>query len=107
MLKVIEREVVRKYHMLRRPFMDFGRASVFGKTEAAGVDLNGSWDETQLLMNEVGAYSSTQNTLAFYDSRNSKGSFITDVDGNTLLDMSSMENLPLGYNNEAFTAVSI
>jgi len=42
--------------------------------------------------------------LGFYDSRNTKGNFIGDVDGNTMIDMCSMENLPLGYNHEAFTA---
>lgn len=38
--------------------------------------------------------------MAFSTSQ-SKGSFIQDVDGNTLLDMASTDNLALGYNHDS------
>lgn len=84
--------------------MDFSRASVFGKHEAAGIDLEGSFATTDLLLNDVAAYQNSSNLLAFYDSKNTKGNFIGDVDGNTMLDLCSMENLPLGHNHVAFTS---
>jgi hypothetical protein len=83
--------------------MNWGRAGIFGSSEAAGVDLEGSRAVHDLLVNDVGAYSNSDNIVGFYDSRNTKGNFIGDVDGNTMLDLCSMENLPLGYNHESFT----
>jgi len=90
--------------MLRRPLMNWGRAGIFGSSEAAGVDLEGGRGIHDLLVNDVGAYSNSSNITAFYDSRNSKGNFIGDVDNNTMLDLCSMENLSLGHNHEAFTS---
>lgn len=83
--------------------MNWGRAGIFGSSEAAGIDLEGSRAVHDLLINDVGAYSNSKNIMGFYDSRNTKGNFIGDVDGNTMLDLCSMENTPLGYNHESFT----
>jgi hypothetical protein len=56
MLGVIEREVVRKYYFLMRPLKNFARGRAFAKTEAAGTDMAGSWDETMLRRNDVAAH---------------------------------------------------
>lgn len=90
--------------MLRRPLMNWGRAGVFGSSEAAGVDLEGSRATHELLVRDVAAYADSSNIVGFYDSKNTRGNFIGDVDGNTMLDLCSMENMPLGYNHAAFTS---
>lgn len=97
--------MIRKVHMLRRPFVDWSRAAIFGKTEASGINCDGSRATTDLLINDVAAYQNSSNLHAFYDSRNSKGNYIGDVDGNTMLDLCSMENLPLGHNHSAFVSM--
>jgi len=44
--------------------------------------------------------------LAFVDLKKSKGNFIVDSDGNTLLDLAGTELNPLGYNHEAMIKVN-
>lgn len=39
--------------------------------------------------------------MAFVNESQSFGNYVTDTDGNVLLDLSSMENLPLGHNHPA------
>jgi 4-aminobutyrate aminotransferase-like enzyme len=85
--------------MLNRPAVFFRRRGAFTSTESAGTDLSGSWTETSIMRRDMAAYQDASNTLAFFEVGGSKGSFVTDVDGNTLLDMCSMENLPLGHNH--------
>jgi len=55
-LNVIEREVVRQAHLARRVLLNFQRARAFPKSQAAGTDLTGSWEETVLRKNDVEAY---------------------------------------------------
>ena len=43
--------------------------------------------------------------VAFIDYFKSKGSYVTDVDGHILLDLSSTESLPLGHNHPRFVKV--
>lgn len=102
MLGVIEREVTRKVYFWMRPVKNWSRGRVFAKTESAGTDLTGSWDESMLRRNDLGGYQDTQKVHTFIDNEQSKGSHIVDVDGNVLLDLCSTETLPLGHNNEAF-----
>jgi len=40
--------------------------------------------------------------LTFIDLKKSKGNYVVDVDGNTLLDLAGTETNPLGYNHNAF-----
>lgn len=56
MLGVIEREMVRKFYFVMRPFNNFKRGRAFVKTESAGTDISGSWDESMLRRNDVSAY---------------------------------------------------
>ena len=106
MLKVVVREVERKFYMLNRIPTMFRRGKAFPKQEAAGIDMEGTWEETDLVRNDVGVYQESSKLIAAYDSSQSMGNYITDVDKNTLLDMCSGENLPLGHNHSNFTAVS-
>ncbi len=102
MLGVLEREVVRKFYFLTRPVYNFGRSRAFTSTEAAGTDMSGSWDETMLRRNDVGAYQEASKVHTLIDNHQSKGSHVIDVNGNVLLDLCSTETLPLGHNNDAF-----
>lgn len=56
MLGVFERELTRKYYFLTRPLQMWTRGRAFVKTEAAGTDMSGSWDESTLRRNDVGAF---------------------------------------------------
>lgn len=102
MLGVIERELVRNFYLMTRPINNMLRSRAFVKTEAAGTNLTGSWDETILGRNDVGAYQDASKVLTFIDHHQSKGNFVVDVNGNVLLDLCSTETLPLGHNNDAF-----
>ena len=92
--------------LLNRPAVFFRRMSAFTKVESAGTDLSGSWTETAIMRRDMAAYQEASNTLAFFEIGGSKGSFVTDVDGNTLLDLCSMENQPLGHNHSELLKVS-
>ena len=67
MLSVIEREIVRNYYVMMRPLNNFTRGRVFAKTESAGTDLTGSWDESMLRRNDLGAYQDVSNVHTFTD----------------------------------------
>ena len=56
LVSVIDREIVRAVHTVRAPLVNMMRNSAFAKSEQAGVDLSGSWDQTTLLKNDLDAY---------------------------------------------------
>ena len=102
MLGVIERELTRKLYCLSRPIRNFQRNRAFASTEPAGTDMSGSWDETILRRNDVGAFQESSKVHTFIENEHSKGSHVVDVNGNVLLDVCTTETLPLGHNNDAF-----
>ena len=102
MLGVIEREMVRKFYFMKRPIENFQRSRAFAKTEAAGTDMSGSWDETMLRRNDTNAFQEASLVHTFIDNNQSKGSHVVDVNGNVLLDLCGTETLPLGHNHDAF-----
>lgn len=102
MLSVIEREAYRKIALTLRLFKNFQRNRAFVKTEAAGIDLAGSWDQTLLRKNDLGAYQEASKVHTFIENEQSMGSHVVDVNGNVLLDLCSTETLPLGHNNNIF-----
>ena len=106
MLSILERELVRKYYFMIRPFQLGGRKSAFASTESASVDMSGSSIEVNTRKNDVNTYQDASKILTFIDMHQSKGSHVVDVDGNVMLDLCSTENLPLGHNHEAFINVS-
>ena len=107
MLAIFERELVRKYYFMVRPFQLSGRKNAFAKSEHAGTDLSGSWAESETQKRDAHAYTDATDIHSFVDYHQSKGSHVVDVNGNVLLDLCSTENRPLGHNHEAFTSVSI
>ena len=107
MLAIIERELVRKYYFMIRPFQLSGRRNAFAKSEHAGTDLSGSWADSETQKRDAHAYTDATDIHSFVDFHQSKGSHVVDVNGNVLLDLCSTESRPLGHNHEAFTGVSI
>ena len=102
MLALVEREVYRNIQWKLRLFKNWSRNRAFTKTEASGIDLSGSWDESLLRKNDVGGYQEASKIHTFLENEQSMGSHIVDVNGNVLLDLCSTETLPLGHNNAAF-----
>jgi acetylornithine/succinyldiaminopimelate/putrescine aminotransferase len=101
LLTIIERELVWKYYLARHVVKSFTRMSRFGKFESTSVDMSGHWDETLFNASDVNAYQEASKIAAFTTTQ-SKGSFVHDIDGNTLLDLCGTENLALGHNHDAF-----
>ena len=99
LVQIIEREIVRQYHFLKRPILNYRRASSFAKSEVSGSDVNGSWVQAALLQNDVEAYQEASKISTFTDNYHNFGNYVQDVDGNVLLDLQGTENLPLGHNN--------
>ena len=56
LVSVFDREVVRAVHNIRAPLVNMMRNSAFAKSEQAGVDMSGSWDQTTLQRNDLDAY---------------------------------------------------
>jgi 4-aminobutyrate aminotransferase-like enzyme len=100
-LTILQREIVWKYYLARYAFKSFGRMKRFAKFESTTVDLSGTWDETIFNASDVNAYQEASKISAFATSQ-SKGNFVQDIDGNTLLDLCGTENLALGHNHNMF-----
>jgi len=52
---VIEREIYRKIHFIKRPLLAWNRSRAFAQTESGGVEV-GTWDKTILGKNDVQGY---------------------------------------------------
>ena len=104
---IAQREIPRFQRVAMSPVVNMMRNSAFAKTEAAGVDLSGSWDQQVLRANDVDAFQDSSKIHTFIDNYQSKGSHVVDTDGNVLLDLCSTETLPLGHNADVFTKVSL
>jgi 4-aminobutyrate aminotransferase-like enzyme len=100
-LTILQRELVWKYYLARYAFKSFGRMKGFAKFESTSVDLSGNWDETIFNASDVNAYQEASKIAAFATSQ-SKGNYVQDIDGNTLLDLCGTENLALGHNHDKF-----
>ena len=56
MLKILERELVWQYYYANRIITRFTKPSLFPKSENAGTDLTGKWDQTLFAQSDVNAY---------------------------------------------------
>jgi 4-aminobutyrate aminotransferase-like enzyme len=101
MLPILEREIAWKFYLARNVLKSFTRMNRFAKFESTAVDVSGKWDETILSASDINAYQEASKIAAFPTSQ-SKGSFVQDIDGNTLLDLCGTENLALGHNHDSF-----
>ena len=103
MLKVIQSEVLANYYMVHRLMLLFTRTKGIPKTEPSGISVSGGrHDQRRFLRNDVHAYQEASEILDFVNLKKSKGNYIVDADGNTLLDLCGTELNPLGYNHDAF-----
>lgn len=77
MLTIIEREILQNYNLGRRIVNRvICKSSLIAKSEQAGTDLSGKWDETIFAASDVNGYQEASRILAFVDSKGTKGSFI-------------------------------
>lgn len=101
MLSIFEREITWKLYALKRLAGSLTRGSGFTKTESSGTDLTGKWDQTIINSSDVYAHQEASGILAFQTTE-SKGNFVHDIDGNILLDLCGTERHPLGHFPDAF-----
>jgi 4-aminobutyrate aminotransferase/(S)-3-amino-2-methylpropionate transaminase len=103
MLKVIGSEIQANYYMLQRIMLLVTRTKGIPKSEPNGISVSGGrHDQRRLLRNDVDVYQEASQVLDFVNLKKSKGNYVVDADGNTLLDLCGTELNPLGYNHEAF-----
>lgn len=62
-------------------------------------------NQNHLIRADVDNYQEASRAHTFVDYHQSKGNYIRDADGNTMLDLCSMENLPLGHNHAEFLSI--
>lgn len=73
--------------------------------EATGVRLTGaSWAKSLLWFakNDLDLHQNASQVVNVVDIQKSKGNYIADADGNTMLDLCSAELNPVGYNHDVF-----
>jgi len=105
MLNIILRELNREFMFATRPLRMYQRSKSFMKSEPNGTSVGAGWSQSHLVQADVDALQDTHDNVVFVRYHQSKGSFVTDVDGHVLLDLSSTETLPLGHNNDALLKV--
>ncbi|CEP16195.1 hypothetical protein [Parasitella parasitica] len=63
--------------------------------------------ESKKIMSKLDQYQDTRSVFFVADFAKSKGNYIVDADGNTLLDVfAQIASIPVGYNNPAFMALA-
>jgi len=105
MLNIILRELNREFMFATRPLRMYQRSKSFMKSEPNGTSVGAGWSQSHLVQADVDALQDTHDNVVFVRYHQSKGSFVTDVDGHVLLDLSSTETLPLGHNHDALLKV--
>ena len=106
MLNIIIRELNREFQFATRPLRNMRRSKSFMKSEPSAIDATAGWKQSNLVKADVDALQETSRNVVFVNYHKSKGSFVTDVDGHVLLDLSSTETLPLGHNHDELLKVS-
>lgn len=81
------------------------RAGQFKDPSITGVNIKHG-DMKQFFLNraDVHQFQDPSNVMNFIDVDQSKGNYITDSDGNNMLDLVTTEYLPLGHNHHAFVS---
>ena len=104
MLQIIIRETKAYYAFAKRPVLNYMRKNAFpsgGATSAKVIDqdmLNLGYAQ-----NDANVHQNAGQIINFVDFSQSKGTYITDPDGNTMLDATANGELnPLGYNNDLY-----
>lgn len=103
MLKVLEREAKHQYFMLQRPLVLWQRRKNWPVKEATGINMvNPSLTTFGFAQNDSDVNQNAKQIVNFIDFAKSKGNYVVDADGNTMLDVAGTEQNPLGYNHDLF-----
>ena len=103
MLKVLEREVKHSYSMMQRPCVMWQRKKNWPTKEASGINMvNPSLTTFGFAQNDSDVNQNAAQIVNFVDFAKSKGNYVVDADGNTMLDVAGTEANPLGYNHDLF-----
>ena len=103
MLKVLERELTHTYYMLQRPVVLYNRKKNWPSKEPSGIKMvNEQVPIFGFTKNDVDITQNTASVSNFIDFSKSKGNYVVDADGNTMLDVAGTELNPLGYNHDLF-----
>jgi len=103
MLKVITREVNNAKHMMQRPILAWNRKQQWPSSEASSIKLvNDGLTQFGYLQNDQGVTQNANSVVNYINHQLSKGNYVVDADGNTMLDLTSGDINPLGYNHDLF-----
>lgn len=108
MLKVFIREAKVAATLAKYPMVALDRRNSFPVNEATAIRLSGTpWGKSLLWFakNDLDLHQNTSQVVDVVDIKNSKGNYITDADGNTMLDLCSAELNPVGYNHDVFKSL--
>ena len=67
LLKHLERDSLRNFQAVRAPITNWLRNAAFTKTEAAGIDMTGQWNENRLIRNDLDAFQDASLVHSFVD----------------------------------------
>jgi 4-aminobutyrate aminotransferase / (S)-3-amino-2-methylpropionate transaminase len=102
-LKVIEREAKHQYFMLRRPLLQWQARKNWPVNQASGINMvNPTFPIMEYTKNDSDVNQNSAQIVNFIDFAKSKGNYVVDADGNTMLDVAGTELNPLGYNHDLF-----
>ena len=102
MLQIIIRETKAYYAFAKRPVLNYMRKSAFPSSQATSARVvDQSMSNLGYSQNDANVHQNASQIINFVDFSKSKGNYIVDADGNTMLDASANGELnPLGYNHD-------
>ena len=105
-LRIVYRECYRVAAFVKRQsYLRMVRAGQFKDPSITGINIkHGDMKQFFLNRGDVHQFQDPSSVMNFIDVDQSKGNYITDSDGNHMLDLCTTEFLPLGHNHEAFVS---
>lgn len=90
--------------MLMRPVVMYNRKQNFPTNESSSAKIvDGSMTQFGYIQNDQSVTQNANSVVNYSDLHHSKGNYIVDADGNTMLDLTGTGELnPLGYNHDLF-----
>ena len=104
MLQVILREFKNAQHNIMRPMLSYNRKKNWPTQDISSAKMmSSSFTQLGYLQNDQGVYQNSNSVVNYIDHLKSKGSYVVDSQGNTMLDLTGSGELnPLGYNHKLF-----